>query len=445
MVSCYLNFLALGVLTALGQPTSARAEVDGGLASVRIDRDPPGARVILTAAAQEPKKGHTPFHTRLPLGPLQLEVRAPGFNPVIEPHALDGPWKRRVYLDPAGQLLHREGVFKTGRWPKQVALTPDGRELWVTALAGPPSLYIHDAATFAKVASLRLGHEGTVEVIFNGAGTRAYVTQMEAGLVYEIDVAAHRVLRTLDVEGKWPKVLCLSPDEKTLYTSNWSSADVSEIDLASGQVKRRLDTVKIPRGLYAMRDGSALWVAGFGRGELARVDLRTGVSTTVFAEGGTLRHIAGDEAHGVLYVSDMRGHCIWVVELKTQTVRRLARTDANPNTIALSPDGQVLFVSCRGPNGPEGYEGPAAEPGTLIAIDTQTGAQLDGVVAGEQPTALALSRDGTLLYHSDLHDNRVEVFRVPDTATLRAGNGGRSRKYRRDLKPLHAAPGAGAK
>jgi sugar lactone lactonase YvrE len=188
-----------------------------------------------------------------------------------------------------------------------------------------------------------------------------------------------------------------------------------------------------------MHDGSALWVAGFGRGELGRIDLATGTSTTVFAEGGTLRHIVGDESRGVLYISDMRGHCIWVLDLKTQAMRKLAPTDANPNTIALSPDGQILFVSCRGPNGPEGYEGPSPEPGTLIAIDAQSGQQLDGVVAGEQPTALALSPDGKWLFHSDLHNNRVEEFAVPDTAALRAGHGGRTASYRRDLRPI-AAP-----
>jgi sugar lactone lactonase YvrE len=132
---------------------------------------------------------------------------------------------------------------------------------------------------------------------------------------------------------------------------------------------------------------------------------------------------------------------IWAVDPHTLESRELGRTDANPNTIALSRDGQVLFVSCRGRNGPEGYEGPTEEAGTLLLLDTRTGRPLDAVVAGEQPTALCLSPDGSLLLHSDLHDNRIEVYRVPDTATLRAGHGGRSGVYRAELA-LHRPPGA---
>jgi DNA-binding beta-propeller fold protein YncE len=284
-----------------------------------------------------------------------------------------------------------------------------------------------------------------VEVVFTRDARRAYVSQMEAGLVYEIDVPSRRVLRKLPVGSLWPKVVCLSPDEKTLYTSNWRGADVSEIDLETGQLRRRLPTVRIPRGLYATRDGQALWVAGFGRGELARIDLKTGKSQVVFSGGKALRHIVGDEDRGVLYISDMGSACVWVLDLATNAVRPLASTDANPNTITLSRDGQVLFVSCRGRNGPKGYEGPTEEAGTVIAIDTQNGQQLDGVVAGEQPTALALSPDGTLLVHSDLHDNRIEEYRVPDTAALRAGHGGRTALYRHELKLRHRKQGAGGK
>jgi DNA-binding beta-propeller fold protein YncE len=415
-------------------PTLA-ASRDGGAPTqpVSVTSDPP-AQFKLSCDGAVVATGQTPMQLKVPEGQLKLELSAKGRNSLTLEHRLDGPWTTAAYLDPQGQLVHRERVFKTGRFPKQVAITHDQKEVWVTALVGPPALMVHNLDTGAEIANFNLGKYGTIEVIFNRDGTRAYTTQMETGIVFELDVATHKVLRQMETKGSWPKVVCLSADEKSLFTSNWLGANLSEIDLETGKFKRLIPTVGTPRGIYAMKDGKSLFVAGFGRGELAQIDLETGKSAVVFKGGLALRHIVGDEERGVLYISDMGRSCIWVLDLATKAVRKLAETDLNPNTIVLSNDGQVLFVSCRGRNGPDGYEGRTEEAGTIMLIDTQSGKVLDGIVGGEQPTALALSPDGTLLLHSDLHDNRIEEFRVPDTATLRAGNGGRSALYRNELK-----------
>ncbi|TCO12227.1 hypothetical protein EV652_1303 [Kribbella steppae] len=46
--------------------------------------------------------------------------------------------------------------YATGRAPKQVAFTPDGKELWVTLLGGD-GVAVHNAVSGAKLAGIRLG------------------------------------------------------------------------------------------------------------------------------------------------------------------------------------------------------------------------------------------------------------------------------------------------
>jgi hypothetical protein len=58
----------------------------------------------------------------------------------------------------------------------------------------------------------------------------------------------------------------------------------------------------------------------------------------------------------------------------------------------------------------------------------------DAIVGGNQPTALAVSNDGTRLVFSDFLDNRLEVFGIPSYDILKNGNGGRSNVYKQDLK-----------
>ena len=78
-------------------------------------------------------------------------------------------------------------------------------------------------------------------------------------------------------EGSWTKVMALSPDERTIYAANWSSNDVSAVDLATGSV-RRYPTVRTPRGLFPTPDGKRLCVAGYedGRAAAHRASQRRG-------------------------------------------------------------------------------------------------------------------------------------------------------------------------
>jgi sugar lactone lactonase YvrE len=115
-------------------------------------------------------------------------------------------------------------------------------------------------------------------------------------------------------------------------------------------------------------------------------------------------------------------------------------TDNKPNTIALSPDKRILFVSCRGANNPRSYNLKGPEWGSVLLYDALSGKPLDAIVGGNQCTALDVSRDGTMLVFSDFLDGRLRTYDVPPTETLLAGNGGyygaHLRRVRKDGKPF---------
>ena len=79
----------------------------------------------------------------------------------------------------------------------------------------------------------------------------------------------------------------------------------------------------------------------------------------------------------------------------------------HPNTIDLTPDGQVLLVSNRGRNGPGGYLTVGKQRGSVLAIDTADGRVLDAIAGGMQCTALDVSDDGSLLVFSDFPGRRA--------------------------------------
>ncbi|MDO8915060.1 MAG: YncE family protein, partial [Coriobacteriia bacterium] len=293
--------------------------------------------------------GTTPCKLTVDAGDVTVAIAKGGYNAFSKKLFVESAETFDVLLDPEGQLVHALGSINTKGAPKGVALTPDGHEAWSAILNGPPSIQIFDPITAKITGSIDLGKAGAVEVIFNRAGTRAYVSQMETKLgqtskVFELDVATRTVLRTLDTVSTMTKVISLSPDEKTLYSANWAGNDVSVIDLASGKVRERIAVANTPRGLWPTADGKSLYVAGFGTGEIEKIDLASGDVTHLFkSTGGAMRHLVADEKAGKLYASDMGKDAIWVLDMKTDKDTKFASTDNKPNNIDLSPDGRVLF------------------------------------------------------------------------------------------------------
>jgi len=401
-------------------------------AKLSVKSNPEITNLKITLQDGSVLKGKTPFSQAVPGGGIRLEFSKKGYNTVTREVTLDQARSLSVWLDPTG-LLHESVIrYKCGPNPKQVAFTPDGTEMWVSLLGGH-GLEIFEPTTGKKLDQVKLGEHGAVEVIFTRNGETAYASQMETASVYEIDRRTRAVKRIFKTGGSWTKVLLLSPDEKTLWASNWVSNDVSEINLVTGKLVRRMKTVVTPRGLYVTPDGSRLFVAGFENGDIQRIDLATGKGKILFETGGAMRHMVADDLRGRLYVDDMSTKEVFVVDLATEKVTKLADTDERPNTMDLSPDGKVLYVSNRGKDNPKTYYIPGPEWGSILAIDTATGKILDAIVGGNQCTGLDVSPDGKLLAFSDFLDNKIRVYSIPDYQTLANGNGGRAAAHLKEL------------
>lgn len=395
---------------------------------------PKHAKLTVTGFGGRTKTATTPWSGSVRGAHAQVEIVKDGYNTVHRQLDLTRRSKLKAWLDPEGLLLSSRWRADSGGNPKQVAYTPDGEELWVTLLV-EGELKIFDADTGELRDTISLGEEhGSVEVIFTDDGETAYVSQMETASVYEIDVDSRKIRRKISTEGVWSKVMALSPDERTLYVSNWVSDDVSVIDLDKGETVKRIPTVTKPRGLYVTADGRHLYVAGYEEGAIQRINLRTGEKEVLIRTGSAMRHLVGDPRTKTLYASDMGEDAIFTVDMTTGKASKLAEVDDHPNTIDLALNGRVLFVSCRGRNNPVSYHLPGPEWGSVVLVDTRTGKLLDAVVGGNQTTGLDVSANGNRLAFSDFLDGRIRTYAIPSYKTLINGNGGRVQEHYAELE-----------
>ncbi len=289
--------------------------------------------------------------------------------------------------------------------PKAVSFSPGGEELWVTSLMNERAgLFIFNSETGTGKKELNLPDGGGVEIIFDSSA--GYVSQMETGRAFKIE--NREIQEVYDSGSVWSKAFAFSPDYQKLYLSNWVGNDVSEFD-DSGKLIRKIPTVETPRGISVVNH--SLYVAGFKNGEIQKIDLQTGDSKIIFSTGGAMRDAETDGKN--IYFSDMAMGKIYSTTPEGEVVK-IAKTDRNPNTIRLTPDGKILVISNRGINNPESYYLPGPEWGSLLFFDLEKEEIIGSHIGGNQTTGLSISPDGSLLAYSDFLDHRVTVCKFPD-------------------------------
>lgn len=218
-----------------------------------------------------------------------------------------------------------------------VALSADGRRLWITAESDSGVVEL-DAATGEVLMLWKTGGAMSRSLVGSRSGRRLFVVNRSSDSVTVIDrltVAARRL-----PTGPRPDGLALSPDERELWVANRGDHTITVIDLPGGREGARLDAGgRDPVRLAFRPDGSEVWVANRGSREL-----------TVFDAG------------------------------ERQMIARLPLT-VSPFDLQFSPDGERLYVS-------------APEAGRLLVVDVRRRHLLDVLEVGGTPYELAWARVG---------------------------------------------------
>jgi YVTN family beta-propeller protein len=141
--------------------------------------------------------------------------------------------------------------------PLNLALSPDGRELWIACEAAN-SVIVVDTATRRKVAEVPVGGQ-PADVTFDPAGERVFVSNRLDDSVSVVDAAARKVVATLPV-GDEPHGVLLDREGKYLYVLNTSIDSISVFDAQTLHEIKRLAASRSPWSLALSPDGRRILV-----------------------------------------------------------------------------------------------------------------------------------------------------------------------------------------
>lgn len=180
------------------------------------------------------------------------------------PHMLAvSPDQRRAYVANIGggtisvMDLRRGtkiGDITVGGMPEGLALTPDGRQLWVGNNAAP-QVRVVDLATEKVIDTLPTGPVA-IRVAISPDGKTAVTSNIGVGTLSLFDVATRQPLRTISVSGARDAMqvtIVFSRDGRRLYVAETGRNVIAEVDMASGEVLRRIAAGKNGDGLAIAR------------------------------------------------------------------------------------------------------------------------------------------------------------------------------------------------
>lgn len=352
-------------------------------------------------------------------GAHEITLRREGFADQTVSVTVDAPVSLTLRHQKDASDWSCAAVLPTGRAPKQVTFTPDGRYLVVTLLDddGFDLIDLEDHFRSTRVVGPESGKRGYVESMMCPEKNSFWVSQMTTNAVYEYSLPSEAnpvplLLRSVDARGVWTKVMAVDPAYRWLAVANWVSNSVSILDYATGDLVAKLGSLSVPRGLAFSPDGAFLYIASYEGSFVRKYDTATWkAALSLSVPGSAMRHIALSADGGTAWVSDMAKRSVYRFDTDTMKIDRTYAVESHPNTIALSPDGKRLFVSCRGPNNPVSYYLRSPVDGAAYVFNLETDSVEAVLRGGNQPTGLAVSPDGGTLVFTNFLDNDLEVYR----------------------------------
>lgn len=235
------------------------------------------------------------------------------------------------------------------------------------------------------------------------------------GRLHVIDLDSFTLRHTIAV-GHAPHEVIASEDGGSAFVALYGDAQVVghelvEVDLARGEVTRRIDTHPLLRPHGLARAGANIYFTAELNRALGRFNPAEGRVDRVHGMGGNLAHMVEIAADGQqLFTADLLSGTVSRLDFRAQqpfpTLRMYVVGD-KPEGLALDPKGREAWVGLNG-------------EGKIAVLDLERGEVVARLPAGSYPARVELSQDGSLAFAIDPKASQLLVFDVARRERLHA-------------------------
>ncbi|MFZ0954665.1 MAG: YncE family protein [Candidatus Sulfotelmatobacter sp.] len=296
-----------------------------------------------------------------------------------------------LIVDPSSlQVIARVPV---GKDPHEVIASSDGKTAYASnyGYGAYNTLAVVNLVGQKALPSLDLGAlRGPHGLMF--VGGKAWFTAEGAKAIGSYDPATKSVDWILGTGQNRTHMIYVSPDMKTIVTTNVSSGTVSIIDKAAGGPPGQGSALGAPggdwnetvvrvgngsEGFDVSADGKEIWVANAGDGTVSIINLASKrMRETLAAEVRGANRLKFTPDGKLALISTLRGSDVTVIDTATRKIVKRIAVGHGAAGIQMQPDGARAFVACS----PDGY---------VAVIDLHSLEVVGRIEAGHDPDGLA--------------------------------------------------------
>ena len=277
-----------------------------------------------------------------------------------------------------------EGRLATGARPRGMALSPDGRTLYVAA-SGSGRIEAWDVHSRNRIAAHNSGSDPE-RFALSPDGSKMYIASEDHSAVTFVDLTTDRIIREVKV-GPEPEGVAVSPDGKLVVATSEVANLAHFIGAGTGKL---LDSVPVgsrPRFVLFLDGGRSVWVSSEQRGTISVFDsathriVRTIDLTKSFDISEPVQAIEMRATHDEkrVFVAMGRSNRVAEIDPSTFSVVRSFPTGERTWGIGLSPDETRLYAA-------------SGLSGTLTIIDLKANQVLHTVAIGGRPWGAIAAR-----------------------------------------------------
>ena len=279
-------------------------------------------------------------------------------------------------------------TIPVGKWPHQVAFSPDGARAFV-ANGESATISVIDTASRKVISEIPVGKDPQGITVVSKS--LLYTANYDSNDISAVDLDEGKVIATISAGGGMemmpnPQDIVASPDGSRVFVTNLRGSEVIAINTATNAIEKRIPLVEGTAGIGIAPSGKFLYVGGHGAmGGMAGM---SGMAATP----GMSKSTAGEKN------KDVR-----VIDLATNQVVGAITCGIMPIAMTFSKDGKRAYVISHGSH-------------ELSAIDAATNKVIATIAVGKNPKGLAVSPDGAFVFVTNFDSNDVSVV---DATTLK--------------------------
>lgn len=166
--------------------------------------------------------------------------------------------------------------------------------------------------------------------------------EFDPSFVYKINTLTYEIENVIKV-GAVPKYLALNEKSNLMLVTNWSSSDVSIVDLLTEKEIKKIKIGRHPRGVDITKDGKTAFITVMGASDIIKLNLETFEKSVIESVGRAPRHVVLSDNDDFLYCTLNSANKILKLNLQTDE-RTFCEVKSAPRTMVLSKNQKYIYV-----------------------------------------------------------------------------------------------------